>query len=365
MEFGLSEEQLLLADSLHGFLGQNLSVDKIRLSAKSGRGFDETLWQGLVQQGISGLLIPEEYGGAGLGILDAAVVAECFGYHAATSPFIGSLALAPLTLLNSANKAQQSEWLPRLANGEVRIGVAFAGGSGQVGHSAVELNERRLTGQVAGAIDGGSATHFIVYLSNGQAALADINAHGVSAAVKKNLDRTRPLTDLIFEGTEVTLLDAANDAQAARTAVLDAGRVLLAADTLGAAQSMFDKALQYSKERVQFDRVIGSFQGVKHTLADMVTDLEPCRSLVWFAAYAQDASPDEARLSALQAKAHLGDVGREVARLSTEVHGGMGFTDLLGLHYWLKRIALNRQLLGAPEHCRYEAAIVQGWFEGG
>ena len=111
------------------------------------------------------------------------------------------------------------------------------------------------------------------------------------------------------------MLSAANDPLAARTRVLDAGRVMLAADTLGAAQSMFDQAVAFAKERVQFGRVIGSFQGVKHTLADLVTALEPCRALVWFAAHAQDALPDEARLAALQAKAHLDDVGREVARL--------------------------------------------------
>ena len=99
----------------------------------------------------------------------------------------------------------------------------------------------------------------------------------------------------------------------------------------------------------------------EHTLADLVTMLEPCRAMVWYAAHAQDAAPEEARIMALQAKAHLGEVGREVARLTTEVHGGMGFTDLLGLHYWFKRIAFNRQMLGAPERCRQEAAAVQGW----
>ena len=146
-----------------------------------------------------------------------------------------------------------------------------------------------------------------------------------------------------------------------RTRVLDAGRVMLAADTLGAAQPMFDQAVAFAKERVQFGRVIGCFQAVKHTFADMVTVLEPCRALVWFAAHAQDALPDEARLAALQAKAHLDDVGRDVARMATEVHGGMGFTDLLGLHYWFKRIGFNRQMLGTPERCRDEAAVVQGW----
>ena len=157
------------------------------------------------------------------------------------------------------------------------------------------------------------------------------------------------------------LLDAANQPIAAAQRVLDAGRIVLAADTLGAAQHMFDQALAFVKQRTQFGRVIGSFQAVKHQFADMVTMLEPCRAMVWYAAYAQDALPGEARLTALQTKAHLGDVGRDIARMATEAHGGMGFTDLLGLHYWFKRISFNRQMLGSPEHCRDEAARLQGW----
>ena len=145
--------------------------------------------------------------------------------------------------------------------------------------------------------------------------------------------------------------------------MLDAGRIVLAADTLGAAQTMLDRAVAFAKERVQFGRIIGSFQGVKYMLADCVTMLEPCRGMVWYAAHAQDARcrTAEARLTALHAKAHLGDVGRDVARMTTEAHGGMGFTDLLGLHYWFKRISFNRQVLGGPERCREEAADLQGW----
>ena len=124
---------------------------------------------------------------------------------------------------------------------------------------------------------------------------------------------------------------------------------------------MLDRAVAHAREREQFGRPIGSFQAVKHMCAEMAAMLEPCRALVWYAAYAQDALPDEARLAACHAKAHLGEVGREVSRLATEVHGGMGFTDELGLHHWFKRISVNRQLLGGPERCRREAAALQGW----
>lgn len=361
MEFGLSDDQKMLEDSLRGFLAGKLSLDRLRKIAETGQGFDLELWTGLVRQGITGLVVAERYGGAGLSVLDAAVVAESLGYHAVPAPFAASIVMAPLALMLSGTGNQQSEWLPRIAGGEVRMGLGFAGGSGQTGEATARLDGGRLSGQVTGALDCGSATHFLVYLADGRVAFVCAGDPGFKATVHRSLDRTRPVTDLAFDNAVAVILDAANDPEAARVRVLDAGRVMLAADTLGAAQSMFDKAVAYSKERVQFDRVIGSFQGVKHTLADIVTMLEPCRALIWFAAHAQDALPDESRLAALQAKAHLGDVGREVARLSTEVHGGMGFTELLGLHYWLKRIAFNRQLLGAPERCREEAAVVQAW----
>ncbi|WP_431269012.1 acyl-CoA dehydrogenase family protein [Dankookia sp. P2] len=141
--------------------------------------------------------------------------------------------------------------------------------------------------------------------------------------------------------------------------MLDAGRVVLAAETLGAAQSLLDQAVAYAGQRRRFGRSIASFQGVKHTCAEMAAWLEPCRAFVWFAAQAQDAPDPEAHMLACQVKAHLDEVGRDVARHATEVHGGMGFTELLGLPFWFKRIAANRQLLGGPERCREEAAAAQ------
>src|ERR1700751_2125826 len=167
----------------------------------------------------------------------------------------------------------------------------------------------------------------------------------------RSIDRTRAVTDLRFDPARAIMLNAANAPEAAMQRVLDAGRIVLAADTLGAAQHMFDAALSFVKQREQFGRIIGSFQAVNHQFADMATMLEPCRAMVWYAAYAQDALPAEARVTALQTKAHLDDIAREIARMTTEAHGGMGFTDLLGLHYWFKRIMFNRQMLGSPEHC--------------
>jgi alkylation response protein AidB-like acyl-CoA dehydrogenase len=123
---------------------------------------------------------------------------------------------------------------------------------------------------------------------------------------------------------------------------------------------MIDRAVAYAKEREQFNRPIASFQAVKHLCAEMVAELEPCRAMIWYAGHALDELPDEAHLIACHAKAHLAEVGKFVAKTATEVHGGMGFTDLLGLHYWFKRIGFDRQMLGAPELVREEAAREQG-----
>ncbi|HET7879510.1 MAG TPA: acyl-CoA dehydrogenase family protein [Acetobacteraceae bacterium] len=351
MEFALSEEQRLFADSLRSLLTDRVPVEALRRHAETGNGFDAELWHSLTELGLPGLLVPERFGGAGLGVLDAAVAAEVLGGAAAFAPFAGSVVMATLAFVQGATEQLQDAWLPRIAAGEVRCGVGFGG----------VLHGDRLNGVVKAAIDAGAPTHLLVYLPDGNAAVAAADASGVAMTMHRSIDRTRPVTDLRFDNTPAVVLDAANAPLAAMHRVLDAGRVVLAADTLGAAQHMFDQALAFVKQRTQFNRLIGSFQAVKHQFADMVTILEPCRAMVWYAGYVQDALPDEARLTALQTKAHLGDVGRDIARMATEAHGGMGFTDLLGLHYWFKRISFNRQMLGGPEHCRDEAARLQGW----
>jgi alkylation response protein AidB-like acyl-CoA dehydrogenase len=352
MEFALSEEQRLFADSLRSLLADRVPIEALRRHAEIGSGFDAELWESLTELGLPGLLVPERFGGAGLGILDATVAAEALGGAAAFAPFAGSVVMATLAFVHGATEELQDAWLPRIAAGEVRFGVGFGN---------TTLIAGRLSGRVEATIDAGLPTHLLIYLSDGNAAVIAADAEGVSRQMHRSIDRTRPVTDLTFDNARAVLLDAANQPITAAQRVLDAGRIVLAADTLGAAQHMFDQALAFVKQRTQFGRVIGSFQSVKHQFADMVTMLEPCRAMVWYAAYAQDALPGEARLTALQTKAHLDDVGRDIARMATEAHGGMGFTDLLGLHYWFKRISFNRQMLGSPEHCRDEAARLQGW----
>jgi alkylation response protein AidB-like acyl-CoA dehydrogenase len=364
VDFALSDEQKMLEGALGRLLADRLPMPRLRAIAAAG-GHDPELADGLAAQGIDGLLVPARFGGSGLAILDAAVAAEHLGYHAVPAAFAASFVMAPLALQASGSEAQQREWLPRIAAGQMRVALGFATAIGQTGIAEIAYAaDNRLSGRVQTVLDGAGATHILIYLADGRPALVALGAEGVQAKMVASLDATRPLLDVSFARTPAVVLAAANQPETALTRVLNAGRLMLAADTLGAAQSMLDKAVAFAKQRTQFGRIIGSFQAVKHTLADLATSLEPCRALVWYAAHAQDALPEEARIAALHAKAHLDEVGREVARLTTEVHGGMGFTDLLGLHYWYKRIAANRQLLGTPERCRHEAAQLQGWTAG-
>ena len=171
---------------------------------------------------------------------------------------------------------------------------------------------------------------------------------------------TRGLCRLQFDNTRGELLPGSSEDPNVAKQLIDLARIMLAADTLGAAQEMLDQAIAYAMQRKQFNRVIASFQAVKHMCAEMAAEIEPSRSLVWYAAHAFETIPNEARLTACHAKAHLAETGTFVARTATVVHGGMGFTDLLGLHYWFKRIGYNRQLFGGPELVREEAAKVQG-----
>jgi alkylation response protein AidB-like acyl-CoA dehydrogenase len=178
----------------------------------------------------------------------------------------------------------------------------------------------------------------------------------------ETIDRTRGFAELRLTGAPVAeWIGDPGSAGTASRRMLDAGRVMLAADILGASERAIELAVAYAMQRKQFERVIASFQAVKHMCAEMVAELEPARSLVWYAAHAFDEAIEESTLMACHAKAHLSEIGPFIVRTATEVHGGIGFTDEQNLHYWFKRVGVDRQLLGAPAALRAEAARIQGW----
>jgi len=360
MYFGLSEEQKSLEENINRFLEDNASLDVIKAVANGESEKAQLVHQGIIDLGLSGLVVPEEYGGLELNMLFATVVASALGSGTAPVPYAGSYVMAPIAINLGGDEQQKSNWLPKIAGGECVIGVGLSEYVGAREDSGIEFSNGKLSGRCLFLIDGKDADAYLLADKSGQLYLVDSSSSGITVTELITVDKTRTSIELVLDKVDAEILPNSNNKEVIEK-VLDAGRLMLAADTVGAAQVMLDKSVAYSLERKQFGRLIGSFQAVKHMCAEMAAELEPCHSMIWHAAHCQDNVPEEARLMACQTKAHVSEVGKQVSKTATEVHGGMGFTDELGLHYWFKRIGLNRQLLGSPELIREEAGKLQGF----
>ena len=355
MYFGLNEDQTMLQDSVRRFLEGASELEAVRGFADGDAALAATLQDGLMELGAPFVLLPEAQGGLGLGVLEAALIQEQLGRHVAPSGFAAAYGMAVVGL----REAGDNDWLDRIASGEVVMSVGLTEATGGREGAGLTLAGDKVSGRATFVMGAENATHFMLTTGE-QLLIVERGASGVTETALTMIDKTRHVVTLDLDGAAAAVVSG-NNHQDAQAKMIDVGRVLLAADSLGAAAMMLEKAVEYSKTREQFNRPIASFQAVKHMCAEMAAKLEPCRALVWYAAYAQDHVPEEAALVSRHAKAHMSEVAKFVARTSTEVHGGMGFTDLLGLHYWFKRIGANRQLLGGPQAVREEAAKLQGF----
>lgn len=345
MEFALSEDQRMLQDSLKGVLSEVASLDQIRKIAVGDAAAAGALEAALEEFGLAALMVPEAFGGLGLSALDACLVQEQLGYHVAPSRFLATAVSAKLFGRIS------SEHLEGVATGDIQMGLALTELFSRRDGAGPKNTSDKLSGKALLAISAEGATHLLTCDDGGTLHLVEAPE---ALTVMQTIDRTRTFHEVTFSGEM-------NEFKTPATPELVAlARLLVAADTLGAAQAMIDKAVAYAAERQQFGRVIGSFQAVKHMCAEMAAKLEPGRALIWHAAHALDMGEPDGPMMANLAKSYMAEAGTFIARTATEVHGGMGFTDLVGLHYWYKRIGVNRQLFGSPEQARQTAAELQG-----
>jgi len=359
VHFGLTEEQDLLQAMVREFLAKELPPPRLRKVFDEGTGFDGALWRGAAGIGLQGLLVPERYGGAGLELLDQALVFEVFGEGAMPGPFL-SHALATLALLRGGSEEQKERWLPRLASGEAIASVAI-GEAGEVWapdtwkvgmeHGAVSGN-KRLVEYAEGA------DLLVVGLRGGELALVESGASGLACAATAGVDRTRSLGEVRFEETPAELLPKGREAA---PALLDAGCILLAADAFGAASKLIRLTVDYVLTREQFGTPIAQFQAVKHHLADLLTDTEPMRGLFWYAGHAFDHLPEQLPREAAFAKAHITDRAVDVGRGAVELHGGIGFTWECDVQFWVKRSMFDRAWLGTPRLHRERIASLGDW----
>ena len=360
MYFGLSEEQSFFQDNVKKYLEEHATIDNIKHIANGDdRALSAEIHQGLLNLGINGLLIPEAFGGLGLDLLFAAVVSEALGGGVSPTPFVAPYVMAPTAIRHAGNESQKKNYLSKISTNKYRFGVGFGEFIGKRNDAGITFSNNVLNGRAMFVLDANDATHLLLADEKGQIFVVDAKSLNLEMIQLTTVDKTRQYAEVVCKDLEAEVLENSANSKEPINKAIDAGRIMLAADSLGASQTMIDKAVDYAKERKQFGRAIGSFQAVKHMCAEMAADLEPCFALVWHAAHCHDHSPAEARLMACHAKAHVSEMSKSIAKKATEVHGGMGFTDLLGLHYWFKRIGLNRQILGSPELVREEAYKTQ------
>src|SRR5579863_9733502 len=302
MDFGLSEEQQQLKDSARAFLSGECPTTVVRKVMASEDGYPRELYGEIAKLGWSGLVVPEEFGGAGLGMLDMAMILEEGGYAAMPGPFLFSSVLAAGALKPGGSKEINSKWLAPLAEGKVVGTVAVVEGAGSIEEADIAMVATkagtgwRLNG-IKMLVPYGNVADFIVVAAKndvGEISLfvVDAKASGVTTRSLKNLDLTRRVSSVEFEDVPAELLRGEN----LFDKLIDVASIAIAADSLGGTERALEMAVEYSKVREQFGKPIGSFQALKHAAAEIVADVEPARSLVWYAAYALDNDlPDAER----------------------------------------------------------------------
>jgi alkylation response protein AidB-like acyl-CoA dehydrogenase len=327
VDFELSPDQLALQEAARGLLDDRADHDHVRAHLASGAAYDGALWDLMAEQGWPGVTVPEEHGGVGMTWVEAAVLLEEVGRHAAPVPLLPSLLAA--SLLAAADEPPD-EMVGAMARGE-RFGcVAWSARPDTVG-AARRGGGWALSGRI-GPVEAASVAHVAVVPAGDGVFAVDLEAQGRPPA-QPAMDGTRTLSWLDLHDAPADRLGGAGLQQA----LLDLGALGTSALMLGGADRVLAMASEYAKDRVQFGQPIGSFQAVKHRCADMVVDVEGMRSSTWYSAWSVSAGEPDASVAASTAKVWCSDAAKRVMGSGLQVHGGIGFTWEHDLHLYLKR----------------------------
>jgi len=366
MNFDFSDEQKQLRDQARKFLGEKCQSRAVRAVLDGKAPYDRDLWKGLAEMGFLGVAIPEAYGGAGAGHLELCVIAEEMGRALAPVPFSSTVYLAAEAILLAGSEAQKQKWLPRIASGEAIGTLALFEGKGNPSPQAVRLAAPGgyLNGVKKPVSDGAIADFAIVAARTASTGrdtdislfLADLKAEGVEAGPLNNVDPTRGQAQITFRNCKAEPLGAAGEGWSVVLQVLDRAAVLLSFEQVGGADRALEMGRDYALDRIAFGRPIGSFQAIKHMLADMYVSATLARSNCYYGAWALSTNASElpeaaaaARISATQAFQHC-------AKNNIQVHGGMGFTWEFDCHLYYRRANATALSLGSMSY--WEDALI-------
>jgi alkylation response protein AidB-like acyl-CoA dehydrogenase len=337
----LTEEQRGLRDALRTLLGKRSDSAAVRRAVEEPTGYDTTLWKVLCEQiGVAALGVREDHGGVGAGLRELQIVCEELGRTLAPSPMLGSAVLAAALLDALDDEAASESLLPRIAAGAV-ASVAWAGADGSWSDGAMKLDGDRLSGTAHFVLDGDTAEILLVVADG---AVYEIDTNVAERVHTPTMDPTRRLATVRLSGAQGRRVGPA-DARPALHAALDRAAIALAAEQVGAAAAVLDMTIAYTKVRHQFGRPIGSFQALKHRMADLHVLLEAARS----AAYAAGAGS----LHPSAAKAYCSEAFQTIAGEAIQLHGGIAITWEHDAHLYFKRAHGSAALFGSPaEHLR-------------
>ncbi|HEV3110391.1 MAG TPA: acyl-CoA dehydrogenase family protein [Candidatus Binataceae bacterium] len=373
MDFGLTEEQEQLKSGARDFLSNECPPSVVRKVMAEESGLAPELYKKIAELGWTGMIVPEEFGGLGLGMLDLAVLLEECGYAAMPGPFPFSAGIAASALRLGGSPEQCKRWLPDLAAGRVTGTVAIVEESDSLDPADIALSAARdgagfvLSG-VKMFVPYAHAADFMVVAARSTPGpdgldffVVEGGASGLGCRILKNVDQTRRVCEVKFDRVKLP-----EDARLPKSAglldrLIDAAAVVMASDCLGGSERALEMAVEYSKVREQFGRPIGSFQALQHLAAELIAGIEPARSLLWYAAYGQDAGLEDASRAASMAKARLSAVYSRTADQSVLMHGGIGFTWEHDIHLWFKRARFDDPFFGDPVFHRDRVATLSGY----
>jgi len=366
MQFGLTETQQTLKNTVRKFLAAECPMAEVRRLMETETAFDAGLWRKMADQGWTGMFIPEQYGGFGMGMVEMAAALEEMGRALLPGPFFSTVLMAGALIDSAGSESQKQKYLGPIARGEATATVAFLEASGPVPPEALRMQARAsgsgyvLDGTKLFVPNAGIADFIVVVAKlEGEVALLAVPARSAGMRIHpmSSMDLTRKAHEVVFEGVKATDLLARG--QAALSALERARAIAttgLVAEMTGGMQRLLEMTVEYAKTRKQFGRPIGQFQAVQHQCADMLVWTESSRSAAYYAAYAIEEGIPEARLAVSVAKAYASDAYREVGNRAIQVHGGMGFTWENDAHLFYRRAKVSELMFGDATFHREQIA---------
>jgi alkylation response protein AidB-like acyl-CoA dehydrogenase len=366
MNFDFSDEQKQLRDEARKYLAEKCPPKAVRAVLDGKAPYDRDLWKGLAEMGFIGVAVPESYGGTGAGHLELCVIAEELGRALAPVPFSSTVYLAAEALLIAGNQAQKQKWLPRIAAGEAIGTLALFEGKGNPSPHAVKLaaTNGSLNGVKKPVPDGAIADFAIVAARTGSSGrdtdislfLLELKAEGVEVKALNNVDPTHGQAEISFSNCKAEPLGSAGEGWSIVSQVLDRAAVLMAFEQVGGADRSLEMGRDYALDRIAFGRPIGSFQAVKHMLADMYVSATLARSNCYYGAWALSTNSSELAEAAAAARISATQAFQHCAKNNIQVHGGMGFTWEFDCHLYYRRANATALSLGSLSY--WEDALI-------